>query len=278
MLESLRSRKSLRRIYSSASPRLQALMRELYGFVSGRSAPHFHGWLMATDHEHPWVDEYQWQVFRATSDDLKRFELSDPSRLESLDALQWRHWVVAYCMVHAVSHRSSDQMMCVEAGVEDGLTAFVALRELGKARADGRISGFEFHLYDAWEAMRAEDLSPSESSHAGKYSTLAVERTQRNLAEFRKEIVIHKGHLPETLDRSPLSQEVDYAHIDLNAAGATIGVCKQVWPLLRPGSVLLFDDYGWRSYRDTKEAIDAFLSDKPGSLLKLPTGQAIYFR
>ena len=49
------------------------------------------------------------------------------------------------------------------------------------------------------------------------------------------------------------------------------------YPRLVPGGVILFDDYGWDAYEDTKNAIENFFTNKPGILMKLPTGQAIYF-
>jgi len=44
------------------------------------------------------------------------------------------------------------------------------------------------------------------------------------------------------------------------------------------GGIILFDDYGWAGYEDTKKAIDSYFSEKSGILMKLPTGQAIYYR
>ena len=44
------------------------------------------------------------------------------------------------------------------------------------------------------------------------------------------------------------------------------------------GGVILFDDYGWDAYIDTRRIIDEFFKDKPGILFEFPTGQAIYFK
>jgi hypothetical protein len=41
---------------------------------------------------------------------------------------------------------------------------------------------------------------------------------------------------------------------------------------------VLFDDYGWSGYQDTKVAVDAFFAGKRGVLLPMPTGQAIFFK
>ncbi len=64
---------------------------------------------------------------------------------------------------------------------------------------------------------------------------------------------------------------------DLNSAKPTESALDFFYPRLVPGGVILFDDYGWDAYEDTKNAIENFFTNKPGILMKLPTGQAIYF-
>ena len=41
--------------------------------------------------------------------------------------------------------------------------------------------------------------------------------------------------------------------------------------------IIVFDDYGNTGYPDTKIEIDEFFKNKPGVLMKSPTGQAIYY-
>jgi hypothetical protein len=234
---------------------------------------------MSTEHEHAWVDGHEWGHFRQASEEVKSFALTDPGRGETLDSLKWRHWVVAYCVRHAIEHSESRDVLAIECGVEDGLTASFALTELAASRSIDAISAFEMLLFDAWGAMREQDLGPGEMSHAGKYSDLDLERTKHNLSQWIGDLSFFPGYLPGTLDEVRLpNRDLVYIHIDLNAARPTLEVCERLWPQLKRGGVILFDDYGWRAYHETKEVVDRFLSDKPGSLLKLPTGQAIYFR
>ena len=68
-----------------------------------------------------------------------------------------------------------------------------------------------------------------------------------------------------------------YLHIDLNSAKPTEHALEFFYPRLVVGGVILFDDYGWDAYEDTKNTIENFFKDKPGLLMKIPTGQAIYF-
>ena len=134
------------------------------------------------------------------------------------------------------------------------------------------------HLYDAWEDMKEEGLLESESWHVNLYKKLDIELTRKNLSEFSNNIVYHKGHIPDSLISKPESPEsIFYLHIDLNSSKPTLATLEFFYPRLVPGGVILFDDYGWEQYEDTKNTIELFFEKKSGILMKLPTGQAIYF-
>jgi len=100
-----------------------------------------------------------------------------------------------------------------------------------------------------------------------------------NLSEFQDYIIYHQGHIPESFSKPSASpNSIRYLHIDLNSAKPTLDTLDLFFPKLVKGGVILFDDYGWTGHEDAKKAIDAYFSDKPGMLMKLPTGQAIYYR
>ena len=115
-------------------------------------------------------------------------------------------------------------------------------------------------------------------SHVGKYANLSIDVTKKNLSEFNEKIIYHQGFIPESLHSDPSSPEfIVYLHIDLNSAKPTIDVLNFFLPRLVAGGVIVFDDYAWEGYEDTKKVIDAYFRDKPGLIMKLPTGQAIYY-
>jgi hypothetical protein len=240
----------------------------------------FSGFGMKTSHDLPWNDEYDWEVFRKASIDVKKnFEFSkDAAQIDqnNVDELKWRHWIVAYCVRHAIRLANTSEYNFAECGVGDGVSAFFSLREiLGQKNFSKK---FSMHLYDSWMAMKGEVLLESEMPHAGKYANLSVEKTKRNLAEFKDNVVYHQGYVPESFMTPPSSpNSIVYLHIDLNSAKPTIDTLEFFLPKLVRGGVILFDDYGWTGFVDTKLAVDAFFKDKPGVLMKLPTGQAIYY-
>lgn len=239
----------------------------------------FSGFGMKTAHDLPWNDEHDWDVFRKACIDVKNFEFTkDAAQIDrnNVDELMWRHWIVAYCVRHAIKLADTSEYNFVECGVGDGVSAFFALREIFGQK--NKIKKFSMHLYDAWMAMRGEGLMESEMTHVGKYAQLSIEKTRRNLVEFTENLVYHQGYVPESFKNPPPSPDsIVYMHIDLNSAKPTLATLEFFLPRLVKGGVILFDDYGWTGYEDTKLATDAFFKDKPGILMKLPTGQAIYY-
>jgi hypothetical protein len=267
----LASSRTLRRLYGRW-PALQPVLREVNGLIARRDPPTFFGWLMTTWHQVPWATG--WEDFRRAAAELRAFEHSQLAA-DDVDALLWRHWHVAFTVHHVTRHRSTptSPFIGVECGVGDGLTAHIALSQM-KAEVPGDVT---LHLYDAWAPMRADDLTESEAPNAGTYDALQLERTQCNLSGHDDRLRWHPGYIPTTLGEDAPSS-VSWLHIDLNSSVATTQALDFFWPRLEPGAVTLFDDYGWSHYADTKTAVDRFFAERPGSLMPLPTGQAVYFR
>ena len=134
------------------------------------------------------------------------------------------------------------------------------------------------HLYDSWDCLREEALTNEEYYIKNRYLNNSFERVKKNLGEFEKYITYHVGYIPESLTYNPkLKENIVYLHIDLNSAKATLATLEYFYTQIIKGGIILFDDYGWEGFGDTKEIIDKFFHNKPGILLKLPTSQAIYF-
>lgn len=126
--------------------------------------------------------------------------------------------------------------------------------------------------------MKNDRLTRKESTRAKQYKLNDVDRTKKNLLKFEKIITYHKGWLPESLYSKPDPPEtVSYLHIDINSSKPTIDTLEFFYPRLTRRAIIIFDDYGWSPFNETKIALDKFFSNKVGSFLKLPTGQAIFF-
>lgn len=258
-------------------PWLQPLLRRINLLVRVRPPVRFRGWGMTTEHALPWDDAHDGEVFRRARADVRRFGFTGEAGIDtaSLDPLDWRHWIVTWAARYAVTFTDAGEF--VECGVADGTTAYYALSVV--AAEDGPPGARRFHLYDAWTAMRAEQLSDSEQIQAGRYARLSQAVTRRNLERFADALVWHVGHLPASLTADPPAPaRVAYVHCDLNASAPTVAACEFFWQRLVPGGIMLFDDYGWLGFEDTKEAVDAFFAGRPGLMVKFPTGQAAFLR
>jgi len=234
---------------------------------------------MQTNSQAPWIDEYQGKEFRKAAKEIKeKFVFNEKLGIypKNIDETLWRHWNLSFAINYALSFVKSDEFNLVECGVEWGYTAFFALKTLSDTLDNTQ--SFTMHLYDAWQDMKQEELLESEYWHVNLYKNLDIDSTKQNLNEFSQNLVFHQGYIPESLNKKPDAPDsIFYLHIDLNSAKPTESALDFFYPRLVPGGVILFDDYGWDAYEDTKNAIENFFTNKPGILMKLPTGQAIYF-
>jgi len=243
------------------------------------SKPRFAGWGMKTEHELPWIDEYNGEIFRKASEHIKKsfrfFNLESDINSKNVDELLWRHWNVSTAVRYAINFSDPIEYNFVECGVGEGLTTFFALREICGQQ---KTKKFSMHLYDAWNAMKKDQLLESELVNVSRYKDLDINLTKENLSEFSDHLVFHKGYIPESFNSLPVSpNSILYLHIDLNSAKPTLDTLEFFFPRLVRGGVILFDDYGWARYIDTKKIVDKFFHNKSGILMKLPTGQAMYF-
>lgn len=191
----------------------------------------FNGWGMKNVHELPW-NGTDYECFIQTNSDVKKhFEFSgdDGVKPSDINSLMWRHWIVSYCVRHAVKF-TDDGLDAVECGVCDGLTAYFALSEL-----HGLGSNAKMHLYDAWSPMREDHLIDSEKSSIGCFSNISIRRVEKNLSEFDN-VVYHSGYIPESFQAKPPSPEkISYLSIDLNSSIPTIAALEYFFPRLVRG-------------------------------------------
>jgi len=245
--------------------------------------PKFSGWGMTTEHEYPWNDNFQGDVFRNACEKIvKEFDFTDGKittgiHVERLDSLKWRHWNISYAVRFALKFANTQEFNFVECGVADGVSSFFLLSEVDSRRE--YLEKCSLHLYDSWDTMRLEDMTESEKDVLkGRYKELEMKRTQKNLSKFQTSKVFHEGYIPESLKQKPDSPDsICFLHIDLNSSRATLAALKYFYSRLVKGGVILFDDYAGAGYENTKEIVDEFFSDKSGILQKNPTGQAIYY-
>jgi len=213
----------------------------------------FSGLGMVTEHELPWVDEFNGEIFRKASEDIKKkFQFKSGNQdITNIDELLWRHWNVSTATRYAINFSNPIEYNFVECGVGDGVTALFTLREISGQQKIGK---FRMHLYDAWNIMRKEQLLESELADVHDYGDLDINTTRKNLSEFENYLVFHQGYIPASFKTSPEApNSILYLHVDLNSAKATLNSLEFFFPRLVSEGVILFDDYGWIGFNDTKK-------------------------
>lgn len=241
--------------------------------------PKFSGWGMSTVHENAWDSQYDEEVFNKANQDIKKqFQFTSTSigvNTKNIDTLLWRHWIVSYAVRHAIEFADTTEYNFVECGVAEGITAFFALRQIITKKH--LLKNFKMHLYDSWRGMREEDLFETELKNQSQYEELDINITRKNLAEFNDYLVYHKGYIPDSFRSEPKSPDsILYLHLDLFSRKPTLDALEFFYPRVVRGGVILFDTYAYGRHVNYKKIVDKFFHDKPGTLLKLPTGQAIY--
>ena len=250
----------------------------------------FSGWGMELfDRSPPWLkNSYnnEAQNFLKSHNKLKKlinkkkFNLTqfskldnDENEIKAIGELRWRHYILAFTVNYTLKHTKQKNYNFVELGVLDGMTAFFACDTavLNKQK-------FSIYLYDSWGPMKSDNLLKDELKSIGSYHYLDANIAKDNLNEFKKNFVINKGYLPNSLKTSQNPNSITWLHIDLNSTKPTMSSLKFFFNRIVKNGIILFDDYGFDEHKITKTAIDKFLKNKNGIFFHCPTGQGIFIK
>lgn len=248
----------------------------------------FFGWQMYTHATLPWSGQDSVSLdFNKTHNKFielvnsKKFKITQfPEKGRKLELLinsfKWRYYIIFWSVKYAINSTQSKQNNFVECGVCDGTSTYFAIN----SSITEKNSSPKFYLYDSWEEMTDKYLIESEKEKgiAGDYSYLEVDKAKSNLKEFKDLTVFNKGFLPDSLEHSINPSELIWMHIDLNSSKPTLSALEYFHKKMPPGGIILFDDYAWNYYEETKKTVDIFFKTTKGINFSLPTGQAIYFK
>ena len=262
--------------------------KDLYRKITalfGKS-PDFNGWGMITHTKNPWenggnddisklfYENHQKILNKVNKKEIYLSQFADyGNNTDVLNSLMWRHYYVHFSVLYSLKAKTKNYPInLVECGVCDGLTASFALYSLKNKQE------FKIYLYDAWAPMKKEYLNEAENKSIGWYSYLDINNVQRNLQEFSENCIYNQGYIPDSFANSDNPNELNWLHIDLNAASPTKAALEFFYDKIISGGVILFDDYAWHGQSETKLVIDEFFHNKSGILQPIPTGQALYYK
>lgn len=253
-------------------------------------SPTFSGWGMTTTSTYPpWLDKNSNSCpavvkgFNSAHEEIikrvskNKFLLSQiPGNIEKqiqlLESLKWRHYLVYWSARLAAQQSLKKETNFVECGVCDGLSLFFATQAGKQVKKNLKV-----FAYDAWAPMKSRDLQREEKKLSGAYGHISLDNTKRNLQKMSSRVVWNRGSIPTSFRFSKNPDSVAWLHLDLNSALATEKSLQFFFSRFCQGTIVLFDDYGWKAHLETKKKVDRFVRHAGMELLHFPTGQAIAF-
>jgi hypothetical protein len=85
---------------------------------------------------------------------------------------------------------------------------------------------------------------------------------------------IQQGLVPEVLSTIDCRQ-INFLHIDLNAAKPEVEALRYLIPQLAPGCTVILDDYGFPEFTSSRLAHQELAKEFNYQILSLPTGQGV---
>jgi O-methyltransferase len=159
---------------------------------------------------------------------------------------------------------SSLNGLVVEAGTYRGASA----RMLAAACPNKNV-----WCFDSWEGLSTPTELDGEHWQAGDLS--AEQAAAHAAVAGYPNVILAKGWLPEVLNYLPDSPSVDFLHIDVDLYEPTRDTLAFLDSRLRPGSVVVCDDYGFETCPGARAAMDDFAASTGCAVLELSTGQGV---
>ncbi|MEK9967851.1 MAG: hypothetical protein VW600_01860 [Ferrovibrio sp.] len=155
----------------------------------------------------------------------------------------------------------------MDVGCYDGRTVEIMQRYCGFSR-DTQPAKTWF-LYDIFDAP------PDEARKAGHGPDLfgKVSDTFAAFGNFR----VIKGAVPDSFAQG-LPDKVAFAQLDLNVAAPELAALEIIHERMVPGGMIVFDDFGFKRYRDSHDAEMAFFRARGEVIFESPTGQGLYIK
>jgi O-methyltransferase len=193
------------------------------------------------------------------------FDLSPRSAIEH----DWRVHVLCSLAFNAIKGGDGDLIEC---GVFRGDCAKTIMHY-----CDLNSSNKVFWLLDSFDGFDRTQLTKKEQE-------LRTEKQFRGVLEFVTEKFrgdkcarIVPGFVPTTFERVT-AKSFCFAHIDMNASYPEKEALGFIFPRLKEGGVIVFDDYGHAGHEEQRVELDNMAKKLGRSITCLPTGQGLLIK
>lgn len=137
------------------------------------------------------------------------------------------------------------------------------------------------HIFDSFEGIskpNARDLdTKGKTVWEGGDLAVGEDILSANLTDHKGRFKTYKGWIPERF-KEVAKKRFCFVHIDVDLYDPTLDSIEFFYPRLKPGGVMICDDYGSAYCPGAKAAFDEFFADKPEQVIALPTAQAVVIK
>lgn len=164
-----------------------------------------------------------------------------------------------------------------ECGVYRGATSYLIC---DSRKHDMDHTHYCFDSFQGLSPPTEQDMPTKKDAYVWKENDLAcsMEETKKNLDCFGERIRFHAGWIPEQF---PLVADCQFSlvHIDVDLANPTRESLEFFYPRMKPGGMIVCDDYGSTWCPGAKLACDEFCANVPqANMIHLTTGQGIILK
>lgn len=196
------------------------------------------------------------------------FRLRVASREVVDPGLHWRAHQAIWCAKHCMKIEGD----FVECGTGKGLMMSAVLDSM----PEWENSSKRMLLFDTFSPYGIDPETGENGQRFGTRGTYAssVEDVAANFSEWER-VELIQGFLPDSFSKASLG-DIAFLHIDLNHAPAEIAVVRHLWPLLKPGGIMLLDDYA--QVLEQNFAMNKLAEELHFDILTTASGQGIVIK
>ena len=150
-----------------------------------------------------------------------------------------------------------------ECGVFEGASSYFICRH-----TEG--SEKKHHIFDSFEGLSQPDQRDGRYWNRGALAA-SEEKARTNLKEFDF-VLYHKGWIPQRFS-DVQTRDFCFVHLDVDLYQPTLDSLEFFYDRVRPGGIILCDDYGFITCPGARQAMDTFFAGRKEKIVHLSTGQ-----
>jgi hypothetical protein len=163
---------------------------------------------------------------------------------------------------------------CIEIGTAHGFLFYFALTKLHNQNFD--FSRTKVTLVDKFNKESVDRLTGERTGSTTRQYADAIDAVRERFKDFN-EVRLVQGLVPDILNSVDIL-DLNFIHIDLNAAHPEVAALKILYPHLNASGFVLLDDYGFPETAESRIAHDNLALQLGYDILSLPTGQGLIIK